>query len=189
MRKLKFALLILLVALGCQSLRAQNRHIPFVSTNALDWAYLGGINVTTGVNLSQYVTLEVGGVYNPFSISTEGNELKNKQMTGFAAVKFWPWYVYSGWWFGVKVQYKDYSKTSIFKNTIEDGKAVGAGLSLGYSFMLSRNFNLDFGVGIWGGRKFDYSLYSKSWGSPLLESGSKFFFDADKISVALVYLF
>ena len=179
MRKLRFALLAFLVAFSCQNLKAQNHHIPFVSTNVLDWAYLGGINLTAGVNLSQYITMEVGGVYNPYSIPLEQNELKNQQITAYAAVKYWPWYVYSGWWFSAKVQYKDYSKSAILRNVMEDGKAVGAGLSLGYSFMLNRHWNLDFGVGIWGGRKFDYTLYSRSWGTPLLESGSKFFFDAD----------
>lgn len=189
MKRLHLTLLALSLLCAGQGLSAQKQRTPYLATNLLDWAYIGGINISAGVDLSQHLTVELGGVYSPFTISQKGNELKNKQTTISATLKYWPWYVCSGWWFAARARFSDYSKTPFVRNTVEDGKAVGAGLSLGYALMLNEKFSLDFGFGLWGGMKFDQEVRDRRPERNLLESGSKAFIDADKLSVSLIYLF
>jgi hypothetical protein len=53
------------------------------------------------------------------------------------------------------------------------GDALGAGLAAGYSLMIGRHVNLDFGLGFWGGR---------------IVKQRNFFF-IDNVMVSFVYIF
>ena len=42
-------------------------------------------------------------------------------MTFAAGARWWPWYVFSGWWVGLKGQYSDYVKTGVWRPALEEG--------------------------------------------------------------------
>ncbi len=197
MKRIKYVLLALVVlcfsvvANAQTTVRPQVKHQVALSTNILDWAYIGGINAAVAVNVSQHVTLELAGVANPFKAKFSGKEFQNKQLTGEFSVKYWPWHAFSGWWFQGKAKFSDYAKTGIFESNFEDGKAIGGGIGLGYTLMLSKHINLDFGVSMWGGRKYDFVETSRrgSEYGKLLDAGHKYFVDFDKISLSIMYVF
>ncbi|MBR5925551.1 MAG: DUF3575 domain-containing protein, partial [Bacteroidales bacterium] len=96
--------------------------------------------------------------------------------------------VYSGWWVGAKAQYQEYNHGGIITKTAEEGDAFGAALAGGYSLMLKEHWNLDFGLGVWGGctkyRKFAYPENGK-----ITEEGHKWFFLPNEVILSLVYIF
>lgn len=204
-KKILFALLSLLVAASFES-RAQ--HFT-VSTNAVGYAWYGTLNAEMSVAVGRRYSIHVGGLYNNWSLSSNDPTKMNfdKQRSLYAGLRFWPWYVYSGWWGQVKLRYAEYnsanplySKKTDDGYTNEMGDRFGAGISAGYTIMISPHFNLDFGVGFWAGMA-KYSLYSfpkayvtddlgycPTCGRPV-SSGSKFFFLPNDITVSLVYVF
>lgn len=69
-----------------------------------------------------------------------------------------------------------------------EGTAYGAGLSFGYSLMLSRSFNLDMGTGFWTG-KYRYSTYSCPTCGKTLSSGDSWFILPYGVDLSLVWVF
>ena len=78
-----------------------------VQTNVLDWAALGTANAEIGMSVSQHFSLVIGGRYNPweFTDSKYNIPIRNQQQTAYLGVRFWPWYVNSGFWISAKAQY------------------------------------------------------------------------------------
>ena len=131
-----------------------------ISTNVLSWLGLGTINVEGAYSLSQHISINTGVVVNPWEAFSPTNIImRNNQYGGYVGAKYWPWHVYSEWWIGAKVQYKQFEQVGILTSNLVKGDAIGAGLSAGYSFMLGNHFNLDFGGGIWGGKIINYKKY------------------------------
>ena len=154
-----------------------------VGTNLLNWAYFGTANLEFNASLGNKVTVFAGGKYNPFQFMTKGQvEVFNNKICGYAGVKWWPWLVNTGWWIGIKGQYCDFSTSGILTRNLKEGIAVGGGLSGGYSFMLNRHFNLDLGIGAWGGTYLEYTDYSR-------EAKPGMFVEVDNIQVSLTYIF
>ncbi len=138
-----------------------------VGTNALDWLALGTINAEASIAVSQKVSVHVGGELNP-----------------------WTWragHVYSGWWVGADARYTLYNVGGILKRSTEEGDAAGAGLYGGYSIMLSEWWNLDLGVGLWGGWK-RYTRYACPLCGVITEQGEKGFILPDA-RVAVQFIF
>ena len=163
-----------------------------VSTNALQWAALGTINVEGSYSLSQHITLNAGAVANPWdAFSPTYVKLQNNQYGGYIGAKYWPWHVYSEWWIGAKVQYKNFEQVGILTSKLVRGDALGAGISGGYSFMLGNHFNLDLGAGVWGGRLLNYQKYkgTNRVDHELNEEGGKGFFFLDNLILSLTYIF
>ena len=69
-----------------------------------------------------------------------------------------------------------------------EGDRFGAGLSAGYTYMLSRHLNVEFGIGLWGGVDV-YRKYSCPSCGVTMEDGNKFFLLPDDLKVAMVYVF
>ena len=155
-----------------------------VSTNIPTWLNLGTANLEVDASLHKNISLFVGGKYNDFLFTTNsGNEVLNQQTTGYAGIKYWPWYVNTGWWVGIKGQYSEFTTGGIFSSYLREGTAIGGGLSGGYSFMLNKHLNLDLGLGVWGGKLIEYTDYEKP------EAGPKMFFTLDNIKVSFTYVF
>lgn len=74
-----------------------------------------------------------------------------------------------------------------FRPTTE-GDAYGVGISAGYSLMLSRRINLDFGIGIWGGKYF-YRTYACPTCGKTISEGHSFFILPSEADLSLVYIF
>lgn len=155
-----------------------------MGTNLLTWASFGTANLELNASLGNHVSLFAGGKYNPFDFNTKAyKEIYSKQTTGYFGVKWWPWYVNSGWWIGLKGQYSDFSTTGVLSSYLKEGVGVGGGLSGGYSFMLGKHFNLDLGLGIWGGKYLEYVDYSD------MDGEKDIFVKLDNIIVSFIYFF
>ena len=184
--KRKIIILILLLGIS-YSAGAQKLSL---STNLVDWANFGTANIEAGVSISQHFSAMLGGHFNPWKFKTgSGNDIFNKQTTGYVGVKYWPWYVYSGWWLGTKVQYASISRSGIWRPALEERSSIGAGLSFGYTVMLNKNLNLEFGAGVWGGKHLKYAIYECPKCMRLREQRSFNFIHPDDISISLTYVF
>lgn len=178
----------MLLALLSFSLSAQRFA---VGANIVDLADYGTLNVEAGYSLSQHFSV-VGGVkFNPWDFSTESDAVYKKLFAAYAGARYWPWYTNTGLWFQAKGQYADYSITGTWRHALDEGRAAGIGVAAGYSFMLNRFLNLEFGLGAWAGKLFMHNLYECADCSRLRESesGPRGFVDLDNVSVTLSYIF
>lgn len=189
----RFVTIICLLLAVASSVDAQERRTKTValSTDIVDWANLGTINLEAGVGFSRHMSVTAGAKYNPWSFKTQkvGLQLYNKHTTAYAGMRYWPWYVFSGWWVGVQAQYTQYAETGIWRHALDTGAAVGGGLSLGYTLMLNEKLNLEFGAGAWAGRRYEHTLYCCPECMDVRESGPSNFIALNDVSVALMYVF
>jgi hypothetical protein len=157
----------------------------------VDWANLATINLEAGISVHQHFSLQAGAKYNPWTFKTQtlGLPLFNKQVSAYAGFRYWPWYVFSGWWIGAQMQYTDYSETGIWRHALDTGKALGGGVSFGYTLMLTERLNLEFGTGLWAGRRFEHTLYCCPDCMKIRENGPQNFVALNDISISLMYIF
>ena len=186
--KIKQLLIFCISVLAVDNAIAQNVSL---STNFVEWANLGTVNVEAGLSVHRNISLHVGAKYNPWEFRTAqlNLDLYNKQTTGYLGVRYWPWYVFSGWWIGARAKISDYANTGIWRHALNQGVAVGGGLSFGYTLMLHERLNIEFGAGVWGGRRLKYDLYCCPECMVLRESGARNFLSYDDVSVSLMYIF
>lgn len=164
-----------------------------VQTNFLDWAALGTVNAEVGMSVSQHFSLMAGGRYNPWDFHSQDPEalIQNRQETVYLGVRYWPWYVNSGFWISAKAQYMhSFSHTGIWRAALKEGKnGWGGALAAGYTFMLSKHWNLEAGIGGWAGVFQEYGFYSSPEKLFVREEGRKTFIYPDQVSLSLVYVF
>jgi len=164
-----------------------------VQTNVLDWAALGTANAEIGLSVSQHFSLVAGGRYNPWEFQTHDPEaiVRNQQQSAYLGVRYWPWYVNSGFWVAAKAQYMwSFSNTGIWRAALKEGRGgIGGGLSAGYTFMLSKHFNFEVAAGGWAGVFKEYGFYSSPEKYVVREEGRKKFIYPDQLSLSFVYVF
>ena len=163
-----------------------------VSTNALTWANFGTINAEGSFIVSRHITLHAGGTANPWEITTPTKyTIRNRQYGGYVGARYWPWHVYSEWWVGAKLQYKNFEQMGLMTTNLIKGDAAGAGVSAGYTFMLSRHFNIDLGLGVWGGSMFRYKEYLGTVANEneIAKQGPRGFFFLDNMIISFAYIF
>ena len=156
--KLRIVTAISLVFLATQ-LSAQRFSL---STNLLDWANLGTANLQAGLSFSRHLTLHAGARYNNWNFGSveKGTAFQNRARTASLGLRYWPWNVYSSWWFSGKLALEEYNRGGFFKRTLtEEGVAAGLALGVGYSRMLAGHWTLDFGLGCWTGKAW-YTQYA-----------------------------
>lgn len=176
-------------ALICFSVMAAAQKFT-VSTNVLDYACLGTMNVEGSYALSRRWSLSAGARYNPFTFrsSEPQRQFQMRQHSYSAGVRMWPWHTSSGWWFAGKARYQGYNVGGITSRATREGDRVGAGLYAGYTHMLSPHFNLEFGLGAWAGVDW-YAIYSCQICGLTVEAGRAPFVLPDDIMLAVVYVF
>ncbi|MBO4263867.1 MAG: DUF3575 domain-containing protein, partial [Bacteroidales bacterium] len=143
-----------------------------LGTNLVDYADFGTLNLEGSVAVARRITLHTGVKFNPWEFQTVNPDggaqeiLRDRRFTAAAGIRVWPWYIYSGWWFGTKLQYEMYNQANILGRwfrglshsprgwNTEEGHAFGLGVSAGYTMMLHKNLNLDVGLGLWAGPTF-----------------------------------
>lgn len=178
----------LIIFFICLPFLSKAQHFA-LSTNLLEWADLGTVNLNAAVSASRHFSIEAGTRYNPFKFTKQsGLEIMDRETTAYVGAKYWPWYVFSGMWIGCKVQYSDFENTGIWRYAIDEGKGVGGGLSIGYTLMVTPHFNIDFGIGGWGGRLFEHTLYHCLNCMVVRENGPKYFLKLDEISISLMFI-
>lgn len=186
--------MLTVILAACLQLTAHAQTQPrtwAVSTNAFSWVNLGTINAEGAVGIHDHFTLNAGFTANPWKMETAtGVNLMNRQYGGYVGAKYWPWHTFSEWWIGAKAQYKNFEQAGLLTSNLIQGDALGAGISAGYSLMIGGHFNLDFGLGVWGGRLFRYRSYKGNTDkTKLVEDGPRNFFFLDNITVSLAYIF
>lgn len=181
-------LVVLLFAAFSPALRAQRFS---VGTDGLQWLELGTLNLDASVAVAQNVTIHAGAALNPWTFRTGDpqRQLENRLITYWAGARWWPWYVYSGWWAGMNVRYMLYNRGGIFERRTEEAEAIGGGLMGGYSIMLSDMWNLDIGVGFWSGYKKATVYECPVCGIVIPEqSGNKMFIVPDaRVAISLIF--
>lgn len=195
----KILIAVAILAAGA-SLPARAQHFS-VSTNVVEWANLGTINGEAGVSVAQHFSIHAGVRYNPWTfrkgepddrmndpIGVEERQFENRKQSYSLAVRWWPWYVYSGWWAYGKAQYQEYNRGGLFRRPAEEGDAIGGGVGFGYTHMLHKNWNLEFGAGIWAGTT-RYTGYRCTNCGSITDQGKKFFVLPDDVMLSIIYIF
>lgn len=161
-----------------------------LSTNIMGYLNFGTLNLETSYALARRITVNAGVKYNPFSfpVGEDGDKMQNRQQTYALGVRYWPWYVYSGWWMSAKAQYSEYNTGGIVSADTTEGDRVGAGISAGYSYMLNPHFNLEIGAGVWAGND-RYTQYTCPTCGRIVEKGDRFFILPNDIMVSVTYVF
>lgn len=179
--------LALALSLSCLDISAQNLS---VSTDFLDWAALGTINGEASYSLKRHWGLTADIKYNPFSFNS-GNKKKSfqaRQKSYSIGARYWPWHIFSGWWFSGKLRYQEYNTGGIVSKETFEGDRYGTAAGLGYTYMLTSHLNIEFGAGLWTGYE-SYTKYECPVCGPVLDKGKKFFFLPSDVMIALAYVF
>lgn len=162
-----------------------------VAANVLDALNLGTMNVEATMGMSRHWSASLGLRYNPFTFpGREGvaDTMQSRQRTAALGVRYWPWHILSGWWLAGKVQYQEYNVGGLTEAETNEGERVGAGLTGGYTYMISPHFNVEAGAGFWSGHD-RFTTYACPECGRKLDSGEKTFFLANDIILGLVYVF
>lgn len=181
------ASLVLALCLDLFPASAQNAS---VSTDMVSYANFATLNLEASVPMARHWSVNASVKYNPFEFDLgEGREdARNKQQAYALGMRWWPWNVYSGWWVGGKLQYQEYNVGGIVSRKTSEGDRLGAGISGGYSYMLGKHFNIDFGLGFWTGYD-KFSVYACPVCGVTENTGSKFFILPSDVMIALSYVF
>lgn len=182
---MKRTLISVLLALMPLCLQSQNLS---VSTNLADYAMLGTVNAGASVSVARHWTVDASVKYNPFKYGS-GNEVKQyRQRLVSAGARWWPWYVYSGWWISGKAQYQEFTKGGFVSEETSEGDRYGGNITAGYSYMVGKHLNMEFGLGMWGGYE-KYTTYACPHCGAIVDEGEKYFILPSDIIVSLSYIF
>lgn len=185
-RIIRWLLAAVMLAAALPEARAQRFTL---GTNAVDLLSLGTLNAEASVAVSQHYSVHCGAELNPWTWNAKNPEkqLQQRQNSYWGGLRWWPWHVYSGWWAGVDGRYTVYNGGGVTRRETEEGDAFGGGLYGGYALMLSDNWNLDLGVGLWGGWKV-YTVYACPVCGAITGEGQKGFLLPDA-RIALQWIF
>ncbi len=159
-----------------------------ISTNMANYLNFVTMNLEGSYAAAQHWSITAGVKYNPFTFHFGDKQLQNRQQSYSLGVRYWPWHIYSGWWVAGKLQYQEYNVGGIISDKTEEGDKWGAGFTGGYTYMISSHFNLEFGLGFWGGVK-EYTTYSCPSCGLTKESGTKAFIYPNDIIIGITYVF
>ena len=172
-----------------------------VSVNAADMVSLGTISAEGSVSVGQHATINAVAKVNPWTFNKNRPEqFQNRQQTYSIGARWWPWNVYSGWWMAGRAQYQQYNRgglrvlevmnerSRVEPGMTEEGDAYGLSLGAGYSLMLGKHVNIDFGFEVWGGRTI-YTVYACPTCGKVTESGKKWFFLPNDLVLSFQWVF
>lgn len=161
-----------------------------ISTNMLDYAMLGTLNVDASVSVARRWSVTAGAKYNPFTYrkADPDRQFQYRQQSYAAGFRVWPWHTLSGWWLSGKLRYQEYNMGGIFSRETEEGDRFGTGFYAGYTHMLAPHLNLEFGFGFWTGlsvfRRYDCQVCGVT-----MDRGRKFFVLPDDLMISIAYVF
>lgn len=161
-----------------------------VSTNAVDWLNFGTLNAEASAAVAQHISINASARYNPwtFNANDPATQLQNREQTYRLGIRWWPWHIYSGWWVSAAGQYQEYNRGGILSRKTEEGDAFGLALSAGYTLMVHRFVNLEFGAGLWGGQT-AYTTFACPSCGRITGSGRKWFLRPNDLTVAVAFIF
>lgn len=161
-----------------------------VSTNLAGLANWGTLNCEGSWAVARHWSLTAGLRYNPFTFQggADDGTRQLRQRTFALGTRYWPWHIYSGWWLSAKAQYQEYNIGGFSSPETREGDRFGAALGGGYTYMLSRHFNLEAGAGAWAGMD-RYTLYACPTCGRTLDKGNRKFLMLNEVLLGLTYVF
>ena len=160
-----------------------------VAVNAGDMVSLGTVSVEGAVAVERHATVNASAKINPWTFRKGSpDQFQNRHQTYAIGARWWPWNVYSGWWLGGEGQYQQYNRGGLGSSNTEEGDAYGLGVSGGYALMLGKHVNLDFGLGLWGGRSI-YTVYACPTCGKVVDSGRKWFVLPNELILSFQWVF
>ncbi len=189
------AFCFLLMALLWQEAKTQE---VAVKTNLAYWATTTP-NLGVEIALAPKWTVDVAGGYNPWTFS---NNRKWKHWIVQPELRYWFCEKMGGHFIGLHLNGGQYNigninadfkmlgtDFSVLKDSRYEGWFAGAGISYGYTWMLSRHINLEAEVGV----GYNYSRYDSyecaTCGSQVSKGKSHNYFGPTKAAINLVYVF
>ena len=170
-----------------------------VAVNTADALELGTLGIEGSAAVGQHWSLHANVRVNPWTFAKhdtwnglfsepDPDQKQDRKQSYAIGARWWSWNVYSGWWAGAKAQYQEYNRGGIITKTAEEGDAFGLALSGGYSLMIREHWNLDFGLGIWGGWT-KYTKYEYPENGKRIDQGQKWFILPNEVILSFVYIF
>jgi hypothetical protein len=184
----KVLLLSVLICLSGSAARASKRFS--VSTDLLGYANFATLNMDASYAFGRHWGVIAGVRYNPFTFrkNDPDRQFQNRQQSYSLGVRFWPWHIWSGWWFAGKVRWQEYNVGGLVSRETSEGDRFGAGIYAGYALMLAPSLNIEFGLGLWAG--YDaYTRYSCPVCGLTVDRGNRAFILPDDVMISLVYVF
>lgn len=189
MRKIRTFLLLLLLLGGFQVASAQKTAIK---SNLLYWGAAASPNIGIELALSKRITLELGGGFNFWNFK-DGKRFKH--WLAQPELRYWTCEAFNGHFFGLHTHGAQFNvggwniplgRLVAFKDARYQGTLYGAGLSYGYHWILSPQWNFELSLG-GGFARIHYDKY------PCVQCGSKIaegdhtYFGITKAVISLVY--
>lgn len=161
-----------------------------ISTNLVDFVSLGTLNIEGSRAVGRHITTNISARVNPWTFhkGDPGKQMQNRHQSYAAGIRYWPWHIYSGWWFSGMAQYQEYNRGGIISQKTEEGDAFGLSIGGGYSLMVHESLNIDFGLYLWGGQK-SYVTFACPACGRITDKGTKWFFLPNELRVAVQYIF
>lgn len=190
-RRLSLWLLLLCSVSGAwaQVRASENRARFALSQNVADYLFLGTLNAGVQYSVHRAWTLQAGTRYNNWTWHEgEDDQFEWRQQTYYAGVRWWPWYTYSGWWAGARLQYKEYNHGGLLFPLAEEGDAAGLAIGAGYAIHINHWLNAEFGMYGWGGTA-RYVIYDCPHCGKRIREGTKTFLLPDEVLLSLQFIF
>ena len=116
----KFLFLIVLVFSLASEASAQDWS---VATNLFDYVSLGTINAEASAAAGRHLSVNASARVNPWTFhqGDPAKQMQNRHQTYAVGIRYWPWHIYSGWWFSGMAQYQEYNRGGIIAQETEEG--------------------------------------------------------------------
>ena len=155
-------------------------------------------NLGFEIGLGGRSTLNLTGSYNPWKLDdTSGDNKKLAHWLASAEYRFWTCQRFNGHFIGVHGFYGEYNIAGrkipmLFEKNSDQyrykGNIIGAGVSYGYHWMIGKNWNVEFNLGVGYG----YMTYDKfqcpRCGDKLESDVKRNYFGVTKAGISLVYM-
>lgn len=151
------------------------------------------INIGAEFGLGKKTTLELPFNLNPWTFS---DNKKFKHWMLQPELRFWNCEVFNGFFWGIHAHGGQFNVGGIklplgVFHTLEDhryeGYFYGAGLGVGYQWVLGNRWNLELGIGA-GYTRFEYDKYKCKHCGEKLKEGGRNYIGPDRVALSLIYI-
>lgn len=182
MKRTLFFLFFLMV--GAMTCRGQ---VVAIKSNLL-YDATTTLNLGMEFGISDRVTLDVSGNYNPWRLG----DYRLKQGLIQPEIRYWPCHKFYRHFFGAHGLYAKYNVGGLFFNdnmrhNRYQGHLFGVGISYGYHWVLSGRWNLEAAIGIGYARLSDQKYPLAACGERL-KSESRNYFGPTKAAISIIYV-
>lgn len=160
-----------------------------IATNIIGYANFLTLNAEATYKIKDQLSIHAGVKYNPFTFNKdEENQMQNRSSILQIGMRYWTWHTNSGWFAGGGAEFGYFNYGGIISKETHEGWRAGVNITAGYSLMLSRHFNFEFGAGLFTGYR-----NSKRYACPrcgaTLGNDKKIYVAPNNLLAQMVYLF